>query len=259
MNPQEAPSFEILGFAHVLYITGHFDELIAQVNANPDWLLEEDVQYMAVNSNLYQENYGEAIALLHMMLTAETVYPMDVLQLEDEPIAQHPDWPALEKYARELWGDDTEAEESYEEATEDFSPAPDWTLPDIDGNLISLSDFRGKIVILDFWATWCGPCMKAMPVLDEWMKTEMPDGVQVFSINIWEDDINASTYYMDENQFAMRLLFGDEQIAENYEVEGIPCIVIIDGDGLLRHKSLGFSPKLSETLSTWVMRLKGEI
>lgn len=258
LNPQEAPSFEILGFAHVLYITGHFDELIARVNANPDWLLEEDVQYMAVNSNLYQENYGDAIALLHMMLTAETVYPMDVLQLEDEPIAEHPDWPALEAYARELWGDDTEAEESFEEATADFYPAPGWTLPDIDGNLVSLSDFRGKIVILDFWATWCGPCTRAMPVLHEWMINDMPQGVEVFSINIWEDDISASTYYMDENQFAMRLLFGDEQIAENYQVEGIPCIVIIDGNGMIRHRELGFNSKLSDNLNKVIKEIREE-
>lgn len=148
--------------------------------------------------------------------------------------------------------------EELEEEEPGFDPyeAPEWVLPDAEGNLIKLSDYRGQIVILDFWATWCGPCQSAMPLIDDWMKTKMPSGVKVFSINVWEQDIEAAINYMTDNKFGMKLVFGKNETVADYGVEGIPYIVVIDQEGMVRFTEIGFSPDLKQKLTKWVNALK---
>ncbi|MBP7194743.1 MAG: TlpA family protein disulfide reductase, partial [Candidatus Cloacimonetes bacterium] len=136
-------------------------------------------------------------------------------------------------------------------------PAPEWILPDPEGNIISLKDLRGQILILDFWATWCGPCRSAMPLINEWMATDMPEGVQVFSINVWEDDKQAVIKFMNDNKYAMHLLFGTEELTSLYGVEGIPFICVIDGEGMVRGVEKGYSPTLKDTLNAWVNEILG--
>ncbi len=134
-------------------------------------------------------------------------------------------------------------------------PAPLWTLGDAVGDSISLTSLKGEIIILDFWATWCGPCRMAMPVLDHWMKNEMPEGVRVFSVNVWENNLPGATEFIASNDYAMELLFGSHDLASNYGVEGIPYICAIDAEGNIRFEEVGFSDGLGEKLGWWVEEL----
>ena len=63
-------------------------------------------------------------------------------------------------------------------------PAPLWELEDVNDEIVKLADLKGNIIILDFWATWCGPCRMAMPVLDEFVKNRAAENVKVYSINV---------------------------------------------------------------------------
>jgi len=134
-------------------------------------------------------------------------------------------------------------------------PAPLWTLADAAGDSISLADLKGQIVILDFWATWCRPCRMAMPVLSKWMKTEMPAGVRVFSVNVWENNPDGARSYISTNDYAMELVFGNNDLAAAYGVEGIPYICAIDAEGNVRFEEIGFSDALGEKLGWWVEEL----
>lgn len=179
---------------------------------------------------------------------------------EEFPVPVEPEEPAeIEEFeAVPVEPEDIEEFEELEEEEAGFEPyeAPEWSLPDAEGNLIKLSDYRGQIVILDFWATWCGPCQSAMPLINDWMKTKMPSGVKVFSINVWEQNIEGAIKYMTDNKFGMKLVFGKNETVADYGVEGIPFIVVIDKEGMVRFTEIGFSPDLKQKLTKWVNALK---
>lgn len=137
-------------------------------------------------------------------------------------------------------------------------PAPDWTLRTVAGDSLSLADLRGQVLVLDFWATWCGPCRMAMPVLDEWMKTKKPAGLRVFSVNVWEQTPAGAAAFIDRNGYAMELLYGDDALAKAYGVDGIPYICAIDKQGRIRFEEKGYSPELAEKLEFWAEALSAE-
>ena len=129
--------------------------------------------------------------------------------------------------------------------------APAWTLRTVAGDSLSLADLRGQVLILDFWATWCGPCRMAMPVLDSWIDTKKPAGVRVFSVNVWEQTPAGAAAFMARNDYAMELLYGTDELAKAYGVDGIPYICAIDRAGKLRFEEKGYSPELGDKLALW--------
>jgi len=135
-------------------------------------------------------------------------------------------------------------------------PAIDFTLKSLDGKTVKLSDLKGKIVILDFWATWCGPCKQAMPILNEWMNTKKGKDVKVFSINVWERDPSLVAPFMADNNYSMTLLYGYNDLSKEYGFSGIPYLCVIDKEGNICYEETGFTPELSENLSFWTEDLQ---
>ncbi|MBN1969814.1 MAG: TlpA family protein disulfide reductase [Candidatus Delongbacteria bacterium] len=132
-------------------------------------------------------------------------------------------------------------------------PAPIWSLEDVNGNTISLADLKGKVLVLDFWATWCNPCRMAMPVIDKWIKTSKPENVRVFSINVWEEGAKTKApKFMTDNNYAMELLYGNNELTQQYGISGIPYICVIDQDGNIVYEEKGFSENLEENLVWWI-------
>jgi thiol-disulfide isomerase/thioredoxin len=128
-------------------------------------------------------------------------------------------------------------------------PAPELALPVITaagtrGPAVSLASLRGKVVILDFWATWCGPCIKAMPKL-ETLSRMHPD-IRVLAINL--DDPAAARALWDERHYQMQLLADDGQVSERYGVTTIPHSVVIDREGVVRLVARGNTTQLDATV-----------
>ncbi|MBI5058608.1 TlpA family protein disulfide reductase [candidate division KSB1 bacterium] len=138
-------------------------------------------------------------------------------------------------------------------------PAPDWELTDETGKTVKLSDLRGQVVLLDFWATWCGPCRMAMPVIDQYIKTQMPKrGVRIFSVNVWEEPGLKSEIFMEKKGYAMELLHGNKELSKLYGFNGIPYLCAIDKHGTVRYEELGFDYNLADKLPLWVEDLLKE-
>src|SRR5690554_4232897 len=130
-------------------------------------------------------------------------------------------------------------------------PAPDFTLKDLDGNTVSLSDFEGKVVVLDFWATWCAPCIKSFPAMQMALDKYKDDpGVEFLFINTWEqrDDPSVMVKQLMERRGFNFLVLLDQKdpvskrnpVVESYGVIGIPAKFIVDTKGNIRHKVTGF-------------------
>jgi len=115
-------------------------------------------------------------------------------------------------------------------------PAPDFTLETLDGESVSLSDFRGKAVIVNFWASWCGPCRLEMPHLQETYATRAGDGVVVLGVNLTQRDPNldAVAAFVDEFGVTFPVVLDKEgDVADLYQVRGQPASVFIAPNGVI--------------------------
>lgn len=124
--------------------------------------------------------------------------------------------------------------------------APDFTLYDLDGNKVSLKDFKNKILILDFWATWCGPCRQSFPAMQKAVDKYANDNdVKFLFINAWEnaeDKKENASNFIKSNGYRFQVLLDEtNEVISKYKVSGIPTKVFIDKKGNIRFKIAGFS------------------
>jgi peroxiredoxin len=107
--------------------------------------------------------------------------------------------------------------------------APDFELKDKDGKQVRLSDYAGKVVLLDFWATWCGPCKSSIPWFNQLYEKYGPEGFVVLGVSMDEDGWTAVRPFMDKLQIAYPIVMGTKRVAYLYgEVEALPLAFLID-------------------------------
>ena len=128
-------------------------------------------------------------------------------------------------------------------------PAPDFTLTLLDGTTFRLSDHTGKVVVLDFWATWCGPCVKALPAIQTLYEAVSTQGVVVVGVSTDEPESLSEVRKMVKDKGLTYLIGIDtNDTSSSYFVGGIPCVVLINQLGVVQGREIGFAPNLAETL-----------
>jgi cytochrome c biogenesis protein CcmG, thiol:disulfide interchange protein DsbE len=134
--------------------------------------------------------------------------------------------------------------------------APDISLYDMQGRQVSLKQFRGKPVMLDFWATWCGPCRMTMP-LTEKLRKEYQNSLIVLAVNLQESEEDVRQYVQQEGIKTLVLLDKEGAAAEAYGIETIPALVLIDKSGVIRQAwRRGYYPEMMSEFRAAVEKVK---
>src|SRR5262249_1716850 len=120
------------------------------------------------------------------------------------------------------------------------SPAPDFHLQSLDGQTVRLSDFRGRIVFLNFWATWCEPGRRELPAFQAFMQNQPPNGPVVLAVDVNESADTVTTFL---DQLGVRdlaiLLDSNHEVADAYGVAPIPVTFVINAAGIIRYSKYG--------------------
>lgn len=124
------------------------------------------------------------------------------------------------------------------------NPAPDFTLKDVDGKTVKLSDYKGKVVLLNFWATWCGPCKIEIPWFIEFQQRYKDRGFTVIGVSVDEDGWEAVKPYLATKQVNYPVVVSDEAVNTMYGgIEGLPTTFVLDKDGKIANTHIGLVSK----------------
>ncbi len=129
----------------------------------------------------------------------------------------------------------------------------DFTLESNQGDKITLSKLKGKIVILDFWATWCPPCREAIPELIKLYDKYQSQNLIILGIAL--DDKNDVIKLAQEMKINYPVLFDDKTVAKQYEVQSIPTLYLLDKKGKQVHKEIGFSEEGFQQIEEKIIEL----
>ena len=127
-------------------------------------------------------------------------------------------------------------------ATGPAPPAPDFAQPSRDGGEVRLSELKGQVVMINFWATWCGPCRQEMPLLQQIHAKYEPLGFTMLGVNVEPDSVAAQNW-LKGMPVSFPILFDRKsEVSSSFGVEAMPSSVLIDREGRVRHVHRGYKP-----------------
>ncbi|MEO0238391.1 MAG: redoxin domain-containing protein [candidate division WOR-3 bacterium] len=132
--------------------------------------------------------------------------------------------------------------------------APDFIVETIDGKKLSLKNLKGKVVVLNFWATWCGPCRREIPELNKLVE-KYKDNTDVVFVAITNDLRERVANFLSSNEFKYKVAFDVDSVYQKYNVTAVPTHVIIDKDGFISSRIVGSLPQMDEILSKKIEKL----
>jgi len=138
------------------------------------------------------------------------------------------------------------------------SSAPGFTLQSLEDRELTLTSLKGKVVILDFWATWCAPCREAIPHLIQLHKDYQDKGLAVIGMNVDKGEGEKVRRFVQSVEIPYPILFASEEVARSYGVTALPTTVLIDREGKIREKIVGFNSGIAKQTAERARELLSE-
>ena len=121
---------------------------------------------------------------------------------------------------------------------------PDFSLKDSTGTLVKLSDYKGKVVLLNFWATWCGPCKIEIPWFTDFQKTYKDRDFAVIGVAMDEDGWDSVKPYIEQHKMNYRVVIGNDQVSQLFgSIDSLPTTIVIDREGRIASMHIGLVAK----------------
>ncbi|ONF45296.1 redoxin [Marinobacter lutaoensis] len=138
------------------------------------------------------------------------------------------------------------------------TPAPDFTLASREGGNVRLEDHRGEVVMVNFWASWCGPCRQEMPLMNALYHKYRDLGFTILAVNV-DEDRAAAQRFLDAVPVDYPILYDpDSTVSERYEVQAMPTTVMVDRDGNARYVHYGYQPGYEDAYEQQIRELVRE-
>ena len=134
-------------------------------------------------------------------------------------------------------------------------PAPSFSLATKDGQPFALEDLKGQVVMINFWATWCGPCRKEMPLLDALYQRYSKLGFTLVGVNV-EENPSGADEFLRETPVSFPILYDSEnKVSKLYDVNAMPSTVLVDRQGNMRYLHKGYKPGDENDYQNWIRTL----
>jgi thiol-disulfide isomerase/thioredoxin len=143
------------------------------------------------------------------------------------------------------------------------APMPAWSMEDTDGTLVRSEDLAGKVIVLDFWGSWCGPCRMELPHFQAMYEKYRVQDVVFYGIN-WERVDRSkrkekALAYLKQNNFDFPNVFDlDDSAAQKFQVASFPTVFLVDHTGKIRYRNIGFTESISEIMALQIESLIAE-
>ena len=133
--------------------------------------------------------------------------------------------------------------------------APEFTLKSRSGQNLRLSDYRGQVLLINFWASWCGPCRQEMPLLEDLYKRYNKLGFTILGVNVDTDSTKANNYLRDISVTFPIMYDTTNTVSKSYNVNAMPTTVIVDKNGNMRFLHQGYKPGYEKDYKKQVVQL----
>ncbi|MBU2597812.1 MAG: TlpA family protein disulfide reductase [Actinobacteria bacterium] len=135
--------------------------------------------------------------------------------------------------------------------------APNFTLKNLNGEDVELSQIKGNIVLIDFWAVWCKPCVGKLPYIQSIHEKYGEESLVVLAINVSEKEEKIKSF-IEENNYTFPVLIGNKTVSNDYGAHAIPFVVLIDKEGTIRYTELGYRQGSEQKLINEIEKLLEE-
>lgn len=136
--------------------------------------------------------------------------------------------------------------------------APDFTLKSLEGQEINLASLKGKVVVLDFWATWCGPCRESIPHLVDLFKNYQAKGLEVIGMSLDKGETEVVRRFSHSMSIPYPIILTPEEVSRKFGVTALPTTFLIDKEGKIQEKMVGFNSKIAKEMTERVRELTSE-
>lgn len=144
--------------------------------------------------------------------------------------------------------------------TKDPVSSPDFTLKTLEGQEMVLSGLKGKVILLDFWATWCGPCRESIPHLNDLYRNYRDQGLELIGMSTdKEGDVEMVRRFVKTMAIPYPIIMTPDDVSRKYKVTGLPTTVLIDRKGKIRERWVGFNSAIQKQIVLKVEELIAEV